>query len=102
MASLSRFRFREKVEAAVADLQPGEVATYGEIAAQAGSPGAARAVGNVLAGSRGLPWWRVISATGRLVPGMETEHAARLTAEGVPVEGNQVPRRSLREEADRA
>lgn len=75
----------------MADLQPGDVATYGEIAAQAGSPGAARAVGNLLAGSSGLPWWRVISATGRLVPGMETEHAARLAAEGVPVEGDRVP-----------
>lgn len=80
----------------MADLQAGDVATYGEIAAQAGSPGAARAVGNLLAGSKGLPWWRVISAAGRLVPGMETEHAARLVAEGVRVEGNRVPGPSLR------
>ena len=94
--SLYRSRFRERVEAVVADLQPGDVATYGEIAAQAGSPGAARAVGNVLAGSSALPWWRVISATGRLVPGMETEHAARLASEGVPVEGNRVPGPLLR------
>lgn len=86
-----RSGFRERVEAAVAGLKPGDVATYGEIAAQAGRPGAARAVGNVLAGSGGLPWWRVITATGRLVPGMETEHAARLAAEGVAVEGNRVP-----------
>ena len=80
----------------MAGLQPGEVATYGEIAAQAGSAGAARAVGAVLAGSSGLPWWRVISATGRLVPGKESEHAARLAAEGVPVKGNHVPGPSLR------
>lgn len=82
--------FRDRVEAVVAGLQPGDVATYGEIAAQAGRPGAARAVGNVLAGSTGLPWWRVIAATGRLVPGMEAEHAARLAAEGVAVEDDRV------------
>ena len=93
---MRRSGFRERVEAAVAGLEPGDVATYGEIAAQAGRPGAARAVGNVLAGSGGLPWWRVITATGRLVPGMETEHAARLAAEGVAVEDNRVPGRRRR------
>ncbi|MDE0168206.1 MAG: MGMT family protein [bacterium] len=82
--------FRERVEAAVAGLEAGDVATYGEIAAQAGRPGAARAVGNLLAGSAGLPWWRVVTATGRLVPGIEAEHAARLAAEGVAVEGDHV------------
>lgn len=74
----------------MAGLHPGEVATYGEIADQVGRPGAARAVGNVLAGSTGLPWWRVTTASGRLVPGMETEHAARLAAEGVAVENGHV------------
>lgn len=74
----------------MARLSPGDVATYGEIAAEAGRPGAARAVGNVLAGSTGLPWWRVITASGRLVPGMEAEHARRLAAEGVSVEDNHV------------
>lgn len=74
----------------MAGLHPGDVATYGEIADQVGRPGAARAVGNVLAGSSGLPWWRVTTATGRLVPGMETEHAARLAAEGVAVEDDHV------------
>lgn len=74
----------------MAGLEPGDVATYGEIAAQAGRPGAARAVGNLLAGSAGLPWWRVVTATGRLVPGIEVEHGARLAAEGVAVEGDHV------------
>jgi len=41
----------------------------------------------VLASSDGtLPWWRVVTATGRLVPGNEPEHARRLRAEGVPVD----------------
>ncbi|MFW5933815.1 MAG: MGMT family protein, partial [Actinomycetota bacterium] len=56
----------------------------GEVAAEAGAPGAARAVGRVLAEhGRGVPWWRVVTSTGRLVPGAEDEHAERLRAEGV-------------------
>lgn len=85
----------------LAELVPGDVVTYGEVAAEAGFPGAARAVGRVLAGSDGrLPWWRVVNASGRLVPGLEEDHAARLRAEGVAVEGGRVkglrkrPRRS--------
>lgn len=62
----------------------GSVLTYGEVAAEAGYPGAARAVGTLLAGSGGtLPWWRIVAANGRLVPGHEREHARRLRAEGV-------------------
>lgn len=64
----------------------GEVVTYGEVAAEAGYPGAARAVGRLLATSdEELPWWRVVTSTGRLVPGHESTHAARLRAEGVEV-----------------
>lgn len=64
----------------------GEVVTYGEVAAEAGYPGAARAVGQFLArhGSD-HPWWRVVTAQGRLLPGREPEHAALLRAEGVRV-----------------
>ena len=71
-------------------LGPGDVVTYGEVAAMAGRPGAARGVGAVLAGSgdRGLPWWRVVAANGRLVPGHEREHAKRLRAEGVTVDAS--------------
>ena len=61
----------------------GTVVTYGEVALEAGFPGAARAVGRFMAGSSGLPWWRVIASNGRLVPGLEAEHAKRLRAEGV-------------------
>ena len=76
--------FEQAVRRVVAGLAPGEVATYGEVAVEAGFPGAARAVGNLLRRSEGLPWWRVVSAGGRLVPGGEEEQAARLRAEGVP------------------
>jgi methylated-DNA-protein-cysteine methyltransferase related protein len=78
------------VVAVVRSLKPGEVATYGEVAAEAGFPGAARAVGGVMARADGVPWWRVVAANGRLVPGHETEHARRLRAEGVAVSAGRV------------
>jgi alkylated DNA nucleotide flippase Atl1 len=60
--------------------------TYGDVAVEAGRPGAARAVGGVLARcDDSLPWWRVVTASGRLVPGHEQEHARLLAAEGVPL-----------------
>jgi methylated-DNA-protein-cysteine methyltransferase related protein len=77
--------FRARVVEVLARLSPGEVVSYGDVAAQAGFPGAARAVGSVLAGSDGLPWWRVVNAAGRLAPGLEVEQARRLAAEGVTV-----------------
>lgn len=78
--------FERAVVAVLRSLRPGEVVTYGEVAAEAGYPGAARAVGRILATSTDeLPWWRVVTATGRLVPGHEAEHARRLRAEGVRV-----------------
>jgi methylated-DNA-protein-cysteine methyltransferase-like protein len=76
--------FEDAALAVVAGLASGEVVTYGEVAAEAGFPGAARAVGSLLRRSTGLPWWRVVSAGGRLAPGAEAEQAARLRAEGVP------------------
>ena len=76
--------FEEAVAEVVRGLPPGAVATYGEVAAEAGFPGAARAVGNLLRRSAGLPWWRVVAAGGRLAPGSEEEQAQRLRAEGVP------------------
>jgi methylated-DNA-protein-cysteine methyltransferase related protein len=79
--------FTHRVLAVIASIEPGDVWTYGEVAEAAGRPGAARAVGRVLATvDAGLPWWRVVTSTGRLVPGHETEHARRLRAEGVRVD----------------
>jgi len=82
--------FERRVVAVIIALGPGEVVTYGEVAAEAGYPKAARAVGNVLAQSDGLPWWRVVSAAGRLVPGHEPEQARRLRREGVTVVNGRV------------
>ena len=86
--------FTERVYSVVESLAEGEVATYGEIAADAGRPGAARAVGRILANSDGLPWWRVVTREGRLVPGLEDEHALRLAREGLAVRHNRVVRPS--------
>jgi methylated-DNA-protein-cysteine methyltransferase-like protein len=83
--------FAERAEAVIRALRPGEVVTYGEVAVDAGRPGAARAVGHLLAVQPAdLPWWRVVTANGRLVPGHESEHARRLEAEGVRLEGGRV------------
>ena len=82
----------ERVRQVVQELRKGEVATYGEVAEEAGFPGAARAVGNVLARGSGLPWWRVVTASGRLVPGHESEHARRLRLEGLAIVDGHVRR----------
>lgn len=83
--------FTAAVVAVLAGLAPGDVVTYGEVAAEAGFPGASRAVGRLLAHSDGaLPWWRVVTASGRLVPGHEVDHARRLAAEGVDVRDGRV------------
>jgi methylated-DNA-protein-cysteine methyltransferase-like protein len=79
------------LEAAVLEvlrsLAPGDVVTYGEVAAEAGYPGRARAVGRILATTEAdVAWWRVVAASGRLVPGHEDEHARRLEVEGVAVD----------------
>jgi methylated-DNA-protein-cysteine methyltransferase related protein len=72
------------VAAVLTATSAGTVLSYGELAEEAGRPGAARAVGRVLARHGAtLPWWRVVTADGRLVPGQEVEHARRLHAEGV-------------------
>lgn len=72
-------------------LQPGEVVSYGDIAEVAGYPRQSRLVGRILATSDvELPWWRVVNAAGRLVPGHEREQAALLRAEDVVVRNGHV------------
>ena len=83
--------FEQAVRAVLVQLRPGEVVTYGEVAAEAGYPGAARAVGGLLArADDSLPWWRVVTAVGRLVPGLEDVHAERLRLEGVQTRNGRV------------
>src|SRR4051812_40557612 len=87
--------FRERVIAVLTSLRPGEVVSYGDVAEEAGFPGAARGVGAVLANlgpGDDVPWWRVVMSTGRLAPGHEREQGRRLRAEGVPVAHGRVQR----------
>src|ERR1700722_20241989 len=70
----------------------GKVATYGQVASAAGSPGAARQVVRALRTFKGLPWHRVVGAGGAIrVPG---EHALEqrllLEMEGVAFRGRRV------------
>jgi methylated-DNA-protein-cysteine methyltransferase-like protein len=72
-------------------LREGEVVTYGDIAEDAGHPRQSRLVGRLLAiTDDDLPWWRVVNAAGRLVPGLEREQTALLLAEGVTVTDGRV------------
>lgn len=83
-----RSPFTRRVERIVAGIPSGVVMAYGEVAAEAGHPRAARAVGRVLRDTDlDLPWWRVVTATGRLVPGHEQRQAELLRGEGLTVEG---------------
>lgn len=83
--------FERRVEAVVRRIPAGHVASYGRVAGWVGQPDGARAVGGVMArGLDDMPWHRVVTAAGRLVPGHEAEHAERLRAEGVRVAGGHV------------
>ena len=84
--------FEQHVAEVLRSLEPGDLLTYGEVAAEAGHPGAARAVGSLLwrSGHDRFPWWRVVTSAGRLVPGATGLHARLLRAEGWRVEGDSV------------
>jgi methylated-DNA-protein-cysteine methyltransferase-like protein len=77
--------FEDAVVAVISSLGPGDVVTYGEVAAEAGFPGAARAVGTLIAKSEGLSWWRVVGSGGRLRSPDKARQARMLTDEGVLV-----------------
>ena len=72
-------------------LQPGEVTTYGDVAETAGYPRQARLVGRILSTTDlDLPWWRVVNAAGRLVPGNERTQIELLAEEDVVVRAGRV------------
>ena len=82
--------FSEEVSTVLMRLEPGEVVSYGEVADEAGFPGAARAVGNLVRSTPGLPWWRVVAKSGRLAPGCEQRQAELLRGEGVTIVNGRV------------
>ena len=78
--------FQHRMAVAVDKLRPGEVVSFGDIAAAAGRPKAARAAGRMLSESMDtLPWWRVVYGDGRLPPCNPSVQAERLADEGVDV-----------------
>jgi methylated-DNA-protein-cysteine methyltransferase-like protein len=81
-------RFARRVLAAVRRIPPGRVATYGDIAALAGSPRAWRAVGSIMRECRdpGVPCHRVVGAAGALGGYGDLQLKRELLrAEGIPV-----------------
>jgi methylated-DNA-protein-cysteine methyltransferase-like protein len=92
--SPSKPAFKQRVLTAVRRIPVGRVATYGDIAAVAGTPLASRAVGNIMRECRapGVPCHRVIAAAGRLggYGGNLELKRALLRAEGILVSGSKI------------
>jgi methylated-DNA-protein-cysteine methyltransferase-like protein len=89
----------------VAQIPPGTVSTYGDVARAAGLPGRARQAGYALKHTPEglhLPWHRVVGAGGKIVfpPGSSAfrEQARRLRGEGIKVYKGRVARPALRVE----
>jgi methylated-DNA-protein-cysteine methyltransferase related protein len=79
--------FKASVLTLVARIPRGRVATYGQLAALAGKPRSARAVGQVMSRADGVPWHRVVNSQGGIsrrsrMTGMVTQRI-RLEQEGV-------------------
>ncbi len=88
---------KEAIYLALMSIPAGKVITYGQLAALAGLPGAARLAGTVLCGlpeNTELPWHRVINAQGKI--SLPTDSAAyrkqqqRLQAEGVQMVNDKI------------
>jgi len=90
--------FFDQVYDLVAQIPPGRVATYGQIAALLGVPRGARAVGWALrvlprARQKSVPWHRVVGAGGRISPRAgdgPMVQRRRLRREGVSFHGTHV------------
>jgi methylated-DNA-protein-cysteine methyltransferase related protein len=82
-------KFRDEVYAMVAQIPKGRLMTYGQLAALAGHPYAARVVGGIAHwGDPDLPWQRVVKKSGSLAegyPGGLSGHKQVLEAEGIEV-----------------
>lgn len=88
---------REAIYLALMSVPMGKVITYGQLAALAGLPGAARLAGTLLCGlpeNTELPWHRVINAQGKISlpegsPGYQ-EQKRRLEAEGIEFKNHKI------------
>ena len=81
--------FRDDVYTLIAMVPYGHVATYGDLAALAGHPHAARVVGQIAHfGPEDLPWHRLVNKYGVMASGYwggPVVHQTMLEAEGVEI-----------------
>ena len=86
-------QFTSRILSTIRRVPKGKVATYGDIAAAAGYPAAARAVATALRSSGGnVPWWRILGSGGKIcLRGPNAlEQRVRLEGEGVRFRGSRV------------
>ncbi|MEY9844000.1 alkylated DNA nucleotide flippase Atl1 [Streptacidiphilus sp. BW17] len=92
--------YAERVLEAAELIPAGRVMTYGDVAEFVGE-GGPRQVGRVMALYGGaVPWWRVIRADGRLLPGHELRALEQYRVEGTPLRhagADHMPRVDLRQ-----
>ncbi len=79
--------YAELVLGVVERIPRGRVMTYGDVAEYLGV-GGPRQVGRVMSLHGGaVPWWRVVRADGRMLPGHERRARAAYAGEGTPLRG---------------
>ncbi|WP_324612864.1 MGMT family protein [Streptomyces specialis] len=83
--------YADRVLTMAEQIPPGRVLTYGDIAGLLGE-GGPRQVGRALALYGGaVPWWRVVRADGKLLPGHERRALEHYRAEGTPLRAGAGP-----------
>lgn len=90
MPTISTIEFARAIREIVAAIPRGKVATYGDIAALAGSPSHARLAGRILGDigvNSDIPCHRVVTAMGRTAPHWHSQ-AALLRNEGIEFSAN--------------
>ena len=93
---MDREEYVEAVLTAVESIPEGQVATYGDLAAYVGQ-GGPRQVGAVMREyGGGVPWWRVIRASGVPADEVGDEQLQLLRGDGVRVTDGKVDLRNVR------
>lgn len=97
----------QKIYAVIAAIPPGKVASYGQVAEIAGIPRGARQVAyalRCLPRNHGLPWFRIITASGKLAFEPDSSAFKRqrdtLLSEGVRLTKGKVDMREYRWQAN--
>lgn len=88
----------EAVLALVETIPPGRVMSYGAVAdalAEVSGRASARQIGSIMARhGGGVPWHRVVPASGKLIAGHEVEARRRYAREGTPMRGDRIDMRA--------